>query len=143
METGEALNSTSDGEPLALLVRVYQLRTDAEFSALGYAQFADKSQEEALLGNEVLHVREMMLLPGKTYALEEKLDKDTQVVGVVALFHSPANERWKYAFDTEASDDDGISIGFHACSMTVSSGVLTHPDAAASATTLAGVRCGS
>jgi len=143
LETGDALNSTTEGEPLALLVRIYQLKSDAGFASLSYAQFTDPAQEKVALGDEVVHVREMMLLPGKAYAIEERLDEQTHVIGIVALFHSPAPLRWKYAFDTTAPDDEGISVGLHACSMTIAKGQLTNPESAHTATRLSGVRCGS
>jgi len=143
LDTGDALNSTSDGEPLALLVRIYQLKSDAGFSSLSYAQFANPGEEQSQLADEVVHVREMMLLPGKSYSIEERLDEQTHVIGIVALFHSPAPSRWKYAFDTTTDNDEGIAVGLHACSMTVGHGQLTNPQNAATAARLAGVRCGS
>jgi len=143
LDTGDALNSTSDGEPLALLVRIYQLKSDAGFSSLSYDQLATPAQGDAQLGNEVLHAREMMLLPGKSYTVEEQLDEQTHVIGIVALFHSPASSRWRYAFDTSNADDEGISVGLHACSMTVGQGQLTNPETAAAASRLSGVQCGS
>jgi len=142
LDTGDALNSTSSGEPLALLVRIYQLKSDAGFSSLSYAQFAHPGDEKAALANEIVHVREMMLLPGKAYSIDERLDDQTRVIGIVALFHSPAPTRWKYAFDTTEPTDE-IAVGLHACSMTVGHGTLTNPETAAAATRLAGVRCGS
>lgn len=143
LNTGEVLNSTEDGEPLALLVRIYQLKSDAGFASISYTQFVDNATGKAMLGEDLVSVRELTLLPGKTYALEEKMSADAKVLGVVALFHSPASARWKYAFNRDESLEDGISLGFHACSITVGTGTLTNPMAAEGAASLAGVRCGT
>ena len=143
LNTGTVLNSTEDGEPLALLVRIYQLKTDTGFATLGYDQFIERTDEKRLLGDDLVSVRELTLLPGKTYALEEKMPADAKVLGIVALFHTPAASRWKYAFDPEASRDEGITLGFHACSITVGTGTLTNPIAAEGAASLSGVRCGT
>jgi len=142
LNTGEVLNSTDEGEPLALLVRIYQLKSDAGFATISYGQFIDNETGKTMLGEDLVSVRELTLLPGKTYTLEEKMPADAKVLGVVALFHSPATARWKYAFDREGSLESGISLGFHACSITVGTGTLTNPMATEGAASLAGVRCG-
>lgn len=141
LNAGELVNATEDGESLALLVRIYQLRHDAAFSQLGYTQAGQTEEEKRVLGDDLVAVRELMLLPGKSVTLDEKLPADAKVIGVVALFRAPANERWKMAFNTVASASEGISLGFHACSMTVGNGVLTNPIAADAARSLSGVRC--
>jgi len=143
LNTGDVLNSTDDGEPLALLVRIYQLKSDAGFASISYTQFVTPTADKALLGEDLVSVRELTLLPGKTYTFEEKMSADARILGVVALFHSPASARWKYAFDRDKSLESGISLGFHACSITVGSGTLTNPMAAEGAASLAGVRCGT
>lgn len=141
LNAGDVVNSTDDGESLALLVRIYQLRHDTAFSQLAYTQAGQAEEEQRVLGEDLVAVRELMLLPGKSITLDEKLPEDAKVIGVVALFRSPANERWKMAFNTDASASQGISLGFHACSMTVGTGVLTNPLAADAARSLSGVRC--
>ena len=117
LNTGEVLNSTDDGEPLALLVRIYQLKSDTGFASISYTQFVDNETGKTMLGEDLVSVRELTLLPGKTYSIEEKMPANAKVLGVVALFHSPATARWKYAFDREGSLESGISLGFHACSI--------------------------
>ncbi len=141
LNAGKIVNATEDGESLALLVRVYQLRNDAAFAQLAYSQAGEADEEKRVLGEDLVAVRELMLLPGKSVTLDERLPSDAKVVGVVALFRSPVNERWKMAFNTDASAAEGISLGFHACSMTVGTGVLTNPIAADAAHSLSGVRC--
>jgi type VI secretion system protein VasD len=143
LDTGATLNSTADGEPLALLVRIYQLKSDAGFASLPYQQFLDRAGEQNALGEDLVSVRELTLLPGKTYALQEKMPARAKVLAVVALFHNPAAARWKYAFDRDASLEAGIALGLHTCSITVAQGVLTNPIIADGAASLAGVRCGT
>ncbi|QID17449.1 type VI secretion system lipoprotein TssJ [Nitrogeniibacter mangrovi] len=143
LDAGDALNGSRDGEPLALVVRLYQLKADTGFSALGYDQFIDQGGERQLLGDDLVGVREMTLLPGRSYTVSEPIPPDVKVIGIVALFHSPAAARWRYAFDPEASAEAGISLGLHACAMTVGTGVLVNPMTTRTAARLAGVRCPS
>ena len=107
LNAGEVVNATEDGESLALLVRVYQLRHDAAFAQLAYSQAGQTDEEKRVLGEDLVAVRELMLLPGKSVTLDEKLPAEAKVIGVVALFRAPAHERWKMALNTDASASDG------------------------------------
>ena len=141
LNAGKIVNASEDGESLALLVRIYQLRHDAAFSQLAYTHAGQSEEEKRVLGEDLVAVREWTLLPGQSVTLNERLPVDAKVIGVVALFRAPASERWKMAFKTDASASEGISLGFHACSMTVGNGVMTNPIAADAARRLSGVRC--
>ena len=141
LNAGEVVNATEDGESLALLVRVYQLRHDAAFARLAYFQAGQNEEEARVLGKDLIAVRELTLLPGKSVTLDENVPAEAKVIGVIALFRSPSQERWKMAFNTEASASEGISLGFHACSISLGSGVLTNPIAADAVRSLSGIRC--
>lgn len=141
LSTGPATNATGSGEPLALIVRIYQLRSDTAFARLTYGQANDPDAERDALQNDLVAVREMTLLPGRTYRFEEQVPGRVRVIGVAAQFHNPAPNRWKLAFDREASQTAGIAIGFHACAMTAGTGQLSNPALAASSRSLSGVRC--
>ena len=59
-----------------------------------------------------------MLLPEGTFTTR----RWRIYIGVVALFRAPAPQRWKYAFSAEAAQKTGITLGAHACSLSVSMG---------------------
>lgn len=141
LSTGPATNATASGAPLALVVRIYQLRSDTAFARLTYGQASDPDAERDALQNDLVAVREMTLLPSRTYRFEEQVPGRVKVIGVVAQFHKPAANRWKLAFDRDASQKTGIAIGFHTCAMTAGTGELSSPAMAASSRALSGVRC--
>lgn len=141
LAAGELLNATASGESLSLVVRLYQLRNDTGFSMLSYSQAGDAAQEAAVFSDDLVAVRELILIPGKVYQLDEPVPADVDVIGVVALFRAPAENRWKLAFDRSASEESGISVGFHGCAMTVGKGDLTSTAATAASRTLGGIRC--
>jgi type VI secretion system protein VasD len=60
--------------------------------------------------------------------MTEKVTREAQAFGVVALFRDPALQRWKFAFDPAKSEKSGIMIGLHNCAMTVTSGTVISPD---------------
>lgn len=141
LAAGELLNATDDGESLALVIKLYQLRNDAGFATLSYAQTTNPGQEKNVLAQDLVAVREITLIPGKTYEFEEKVPAEVKVVGVVAQFRAPAANRWKLAFNRDASEETGIAVGFHACAMTVGKGELVGSSATQANRILGGVRC--
>ncbi|WP_020655556.1 type VI secretion system lipoprotein TssJ [Massilia niastensis] len=130
LHAASRLNLDSRGQPLALAVRVYSLRHKAAFEQAPYAAFLDPQAERASLGADLVEVREVMLVPGQRYEIAEKVSREASHVGIVALFHRPAGGRWRAAFSVLDAERDGITLGLHACALTVGA-----------ATTLASVRC--
>lgn len=141
LSTGPATNATRNGEALALVVRIYQLRSNTAFARLTYAQASTPESERGALQDDLVSVRELTLLPGRTYRFEEQVPDQVKVIGVAAQFHRPAAHRWKVAFDREASQKAGIAVAFHACAMTTATGELAQPATTASVRSLSGVRC--
>lgn len=141
LSTGPATNATRKGDALALVVRIYQLRSNTAFARLTYAQASTPEAERNMLQDDLVTVRELTLLPGKTYRFEEQVPDHVKVIGITAQFHRPAANRWKLAFDREASQETGIAVAFHACAMTAGAGEFAQPATTASARSLSGVRC--
>ena len=141
LSTGAATNATRKGDALALVVRIYQLRSNTAFARLTYAQASTPETERDVLQDDLVTVRELTLLPGKTYRFEEQIPDHVKVIGITAQFHRPAANRWKLAFDREASQETGIAVAFHACAMTAGTGELAQPATTASARSLSGIRC--
>lgn len=139
---GDALNTSDSGEALSVVVRLYQLRSETGFSAMSQIQAEDERAGLAALGDELVTVREITVLPGRTYRLQEHLDGAARFIGLVALFHTAAPGQWKVAFAREGLADSGIAIVLHACAMSVVGGKIASSGAGSSLSTFAGSRCG-
>lgn len=138
---GENLNAANDRRPIALVMRVYHLRSTQRFEQLPFETFLDADRERAALGSDLVSVNEIILQPGKQHDIEEQLSADTAALGVVGLFRAPASNRWRFVFDARHKRiADGVIIGAHACAMTTTSpALLTRlPD---DPTSLVSVRC--
>ncbi len=122
------LNAANDNHPLALVVRLYALKDPTSFQQAPFDTFTDPAKEKSTLGADLLSVREVTLIPGQHYQMTEKVTREAQAFGVVALFRDPALQRWKFAFDPAKSEKSGIMIGLHNCAMTVVSGAVISPD---------------
>lgn len=112
------LNSDGAKRPLSLVVKIYKLKGHEEFMRAPYASFAQASSAQ----EEVISSRELVLLPGQRYEVEENLPKNVTHLGVVALFKSPEPYRWRFVFDVASSAKEGVTLGAHQCALSVSQG---------------------
>jgi type VI secretion system protein VasD len=121
---GDNLNADSAGRPLALLVKIYKLKSAVAFQQAGFDTMLSPVKEKEALGQDLIEVREIMLIPGQRLQWEEKVSREAGVLGIVALYRAPSSQRWKLAFNASQVEKTGITVGFHACAMSVTSGVL-------------------
>jgi type VI secretion system protein VasD len=137
---GAGLNTDAQGRSNAVVVKIYRLRNNATFLDASYEVLVDATREKAALGQDLLDVREVVLVPGQKLAFQEKLPADTGFVAVAALFRTPATERWRYSFPTDAVNAKGVIVGVHGCALTVSQGNVSGTKIN-DVDSLSGVRC--
>ena len=122
LHAGQRLNTDPQGRPLALVARIYKLRQRAAFEQAPYDSFLDAQKEKALFGADLLDMKEVLLVPGQRYEIHEKVAREAAFIGVVALFRAPAAQRWRATFAVPQAERDGVTVGLHACALTVGSG---------------------
>jgi type VI secretion system protein VasD len=122
LHAADKLNVDASGQPLALVARIYKLRQSAAFEQAPLAVFLDPAAEKQALGADLVEVKEITLVPGQHYEIAEKVPREAGYVGVVALFHTPAAQRWRLAFAAADAERQGVTIGVHACALSVGSG---------------------
>ena len=120
LHAAQRLNTDADGRPLALVARIYKLRQSAAFEQAPYDSFLDAQREKAALGADLMEVKEVLLVPGQRYEVQEKVSKEAYFIGVVALFRAPAAQRWRATFAAADAEQGGITVGLHACALSVS-----------------------
>lgn len=113
------LNLDRRGQPIALAVRLYKLRRTEAFEQAPYAAFLDPQAEHESLGGDLVEVREIMLVPGQRYEVREQVSREAVHLAVVALFQRPAEGRWRTAVASADAEREGLTIGLHACALTV------------------------
>lgn len=138
LHAAKRLNVDKRGQSLALLVRVYKLRQRAAFEQAPYAAFLSSQAEREALGADLIEVKELTLVPGQQLELADKLAREAGWIGVVALFHSPAREGWRLDFSALEAEKSGVTVGLHACAMSVGQGA---PAGNATGKPLSLVRC--
>ena len=122
IQASESLNVDASGRSLALVTRVYKLKSAQAFLNTPYEAFGNVAREKDHLGEDIVEVRDLQLVPGQRYEVQDKVAREAGFIGVVALFRAPAPQRWKYAFAAEAAQKTGITLGAHACSLSVAMG---------------------
>lgn len=122
--TAPNLNAGSGKKALALVVKVYHLRTLDRFTQASFDDFLDNAKTQAALGADLIDSREMLLLPDQHYTSTERMPTDTRYLAFVALFRAPAAQRWRFVYDVKASQPAGITIGVHGCAMSSTMGAL-------------------
>jgi type VI secretion system protein VasD len=136
------LNAGAGSQPLALATRIYKLRQPAAFQQMPFDGFLNMHTERALLGSDLLEVKEVVLIPGQRYDIIEKVGREAYFIGVVALFRAPAEKRWRLAFSASEAEKSGITIGLHACAMSANAGAgAAEAIASDAAKPLAPLRC--
>ncbi|VXA92088.1 type VI secretion system lipoprotein TssJ [Massilia sp. 9I] len=127
------LNLDKRGQPIALAVRLYKLRRPDAFGQAPYSTFLNPQAERESLGADLVEVREIMLVPGQRYEVQEKVSREASHLAVVALFQRPAEQRWRATVAAADAERAGLTVGLHACALTMGSSSQT--------STLSSVRC--
>ncbi len=117
-----SLNINPNGDSLSVVLRFYKLKSPDAFLHASMDVFGDAAKEKEALGEDVVGVRELQLRPSQQHEYLDKVAREARYVGVVAMFRSPAAGRWRYAFSAPSSQLKGISLGVHACAMSVQVG---------------------
>jgi type VI secretion system protein VasD len=112
------MNTGEDGKALSTIVRLYKLKEQNGFLSTPYSAFGRPDKEKQAMGDALVEVKELVLSPGQTLDVKEKMGGDALYLGVVALFRSPAAQRWRFAFSTDDISWSGIFLEMHNCTMT-------------------------
>ncbi len=101
-EAAAVINRDYTGKSLSVAVRVYQLKSDQLFSRLTYESLTTTKGEQALLGGDLIGIKDMLVLPGGTVSLDGlKLDEETRFVALVGFFRQPDRAYWRLLFPAE------------------------------------------
>ncbi len=140
LHAGDVLNTDTGGRSLSVVARIYKLRDKSAFEEAPYADFQElKSAKAPDFAGDIVAVREVVLTPGKQYDVIETVGNEAPYFAVVALFRAPSPQRWRFVFDSKAASASGVTLGVHACALSVSAGQAL--DVAPETLRVAGVNC--
>lgn len=82
------VNPDGKGRPSPIVVRIYQLKTEAEFAKADF--FAIYDREKEILGPSLITREEYTLSPGDTQDLKFEVNREARFLGVLAAYRDPA-----------------------------------------------------
>jgi type VI secretion system protein VasD len=77
-------NPDARGRPSPIVVRVYQLKTDAAFTGADF--FALYDDDQKVLGAELISRDEYVLAPSERKTIDVTVSRDTRFIGALAAF---------------------------------------------------------
>jgi type VI secretion system protein VasD len=98
LSASDDTNPDSNGRPSPVVVRVYQLKTDAAFTAAEFFSLFD--DEQKVLGAELISRDEFLLAPAERKTIDVALSGQTRYVGAIAAFRDIRNSQWRVLVPT-------------------------------------------
>lgn len=86
-------NPDATGRPSPVVVRVYQLKTDAAFKGAEFFALFDDDQK--VLGAELISRDEFVLAPAERRTIDVSVSGETRFVGALAAFRDIRNAQWR------------------------------------------------
>ena len=87
------VNPDLQGRPSPIVIRIFQLRGDAEFSKADF--FGLYGHEKEVLGPSLVGIDEYVLRPGEKREVRIGMMNDTRYVATVAAFRDISVARWR------------------------------------------------
>lgn len=93
LQAAADLNPDANGRASPVVVRVFELKSEAEFVAADFFSLYEKERET--LGSSLLGREEYVLQPNERRELWLSVPRDTAYIGVVAAFRDIRGARWR------------------------------------------------
>lgn len=114
---GPAVNPNSQKRPSPVVVRVYELKSNALFESTDFVSLFEKDQ--SVLGGEMISREEVVLRPNDVKAINKTLGPDAKYIGVVAAFRELERARWRVAAPIVAGTKNTLKIRIDDVNVTV------------------------
>jgi type VI secretion system protein VasD len=93
LAASDRLNPGERGEPLATVVRIYQLKSFTKISNANFEEMLDRDKDT--LGDELVSSRELTLNPADRIDPALTRGDGVNYIAVVALFRQPGGTFWR------------------------------------------------
>jgi type VI secretion system protein VasD len=99
----KSLNQDDSGDPLPVIVRIYQLRSREKFDQATFKALWKGDKD--LLEGDLVDRKELTLHPESKAVVDVEVDKTkgAKFLGVMALFRKPEGNTWKNVFSNDVS----------------------------------------
>lgn len=101
-------NRDSEGKPLAIVVRVYELKSEGVFTKADFFSLYD--HDSTVLGGDLITRDEMTLAPEQFLPINRPLNADATCIGVIAAFRDIDRARWRDVMRLNPSQNNSLQI---------------------------------
>jgi type VI secretion system protein VasD len=102
LKATDRLNPGDRGEPLATVVRIYQLKNSNKISDAGFDELLDN--DKTVLAEDLVDVKELTLQPSQQLTPPVPRLDGAQYLAVVGLFRQPAGTSWRVLYHLPTAD---------------------------------------
>lgn len=108
IEAAANVNPDVRGRPSPIVIKVYELKAPTGFNAADFFSLYERDREK--LGEDVVAVEEMQLLPGDKRTYERVLQPATRHIAVLAAFRSVETAQWRATMPVDMNKLNAVSI---------------------------------
>ena len=108
IEASAQVNPSTSKRPSPVLVRVYELKTAAAFTAADFMSLYQRDKTE--LGGDMLGKDEFVLAPGESKSFAKTLSPDTRFLGVLAAYRDVEHARWRSVVAVQPGQKQNVVI---------------------------------
>lgn len=119
------INRDITGQPLSVVVRLYQLKQAKEFNTLTFDLATSNRTDAELFGESLIQRTELLLVPGTTHISTQALAPETKYLGVVAFFRRPDAHYWRFLIDANQVRSNGLSFQALDCYLQLKNTLVT------------------
>jgi type VI secretion system protein VasD len=112
------MNPDVRNRPSPVLVRIYELRSAAQFESLDFLSLHDKDQ--ALLAADILSRDEFVIQPGESRQMRRSLGPESKFVGAIAAFRDLERARWRALVPLATASDNSVAVFIDGLSLRLS-----------------------
>ena len=111
------LNPSVNQRPSPLLLRIYELRSDAAFNRADFMSLYQS--EQSALGADIVSREEVTMQPGESRPYNKQLGAETRFIAVFAAYRNLEQARWRSLAPVAAGKPQKLLIRADALAVTV------------------------
>lgn len=118
LQAAPNLNPNINGRPSPVVVRLYELKSTAQFQSADFISLFEKDQ--SLLGGDVAVREEFVLSPGESKSIRREFGADSKFIAVMAAFRDLERATWRGSIPLDLTRDNAIAVRFEASTIQLS-----------------------
>jgi type VI secretion system protein VasD len=112
LQAAPNLNPNVNGRPSPVVVRLYELKSVAQFQSADFLSLFEKDQ--SLLGADVAVREEFVLSPGESKSVKRDIGGDSKFVAVMAAFRDLERAKWRASVPLDLTRDNTLAVRLEA-----------------------------